>query len=232
MERTFLPVNCWAAEDIPSNKLIEGNPENMSNAELLSIIIGTGSDKENSVELARRILLTCNNKLSELAKKCNNPNNLTYMRGVGKQKTAKIIAALELGKRRQHEQATERPELKTAVRVYNMMAPIMRDLEKEEFWVLLMGQHFKLIKKFRLSQGGISEVSVDIRIIMKEAVLNNATVLAVCHNHPSGSLSPSKCDDDITFSLKKACDVMRIYLSDHVIITDGAYYSYREQGRI
>ena len=232
MERTFLPVNCWAAEDIPSNKLIEGNPENMSNAELLSIIIGTGSDKENSVELARRILLTCNNKLSELAKKCNNPNNLTYMRGVGKQKTAKIIAALELGKRRQHEQATERPDLCTPVRIYNMMHPIMADLEKEEFWVILMNQNWKLIKKFRLAQGGISEVSVDIRIIMKEAVLNNATVLAVCHNHPSGSLSPSKCDDDITNSLKKACDVMRIRLSDHVIITDGAYYSYREQGRI
>ena len=154
------------------------------------------------------------------------------MRGVGKQKTAKIIAALELGKRRQHEQATERPDLCTATRIYNMMAPIMQDLEKEEFWVLLMSHHFKLIKKFRLSQGGISEVSVDIRIIMKEAVLNNATVLAVCHNHPSGSLNPSKCDDDITFSLKKACDVMRIHLSDHVIITDGAYYSYREHGRI
>lgn len=232
MERTFLPVNCWAAEDIPSNKLIEGNPQNMSNAELLSIIIGTGSDKENSVELARRILLTCDNKLSELAKKCNNPNNLTYMRGVGKQKTAKIIAALELGKRRQHEQAIEKPDLSTAVRIYNMMHPIMADLEKEEFWVILMNHNWKLIKKFRLSQGGISETCVDVRIIIKEAVLNNATIIAVCHNHPSGSIKPSKCDDDLTNSIKKACEVMRIHFSDHVIVTDGAYYSYHENGRI
>lgn len=232
MERTFLPVSSWAAEDIPSNKLIEGNPENMSNAELLSIIIGTGSDKENSVDLARRILLNCGNSLSGLAKKCNNPNNITYIRGVGKQKAAKIIAALELGRRRQHEQATERPDLGTATRIYNMMFPIMQDLEKEEFWVILMNQHYKLIKKFRLSQGGISETCVDVRIIIKEAVLNNATVIAVCHNHPSGSTKPSKCDDDLTNSIKKACEVMRIHFADHVIVTDGAYYSYHENGRI
>lgn len=232
MEREFLPVNCWAAEDIPSNKLFEGNPEYMSNAELLSIIIGTGSDKENSVDLARRILAGCGNKLSGLAKKCNNPNTLTHIRGVGKQKAAKIMAALELGKRRLNEDPIENPDLGTAQRVYNMMRPVLCDLDVEEFWVLLMNQHYRLIKKFRLSIGGISEVSVDIRIIIKEACLANATIISVVHNHPSGHLTPSHADETLTMELKRACQLMRIHFCDHVIIVDGAYYSFREQGRI
>ena len=229
MERDFLPMSCWAAEDIPSNKLIDANPDNLSNAELLSIILGTGSDKENAVDLARRILLECNNNLCELSKKT--PKQLTHMRGVGKQKAAKIIAALELGKRRQSEMVNERPDMGTACRIYNHMHPIMQDLDVEEFWCLFLNQNYRLIRKFRLSRGGISEVSVDIRIIMREAVLSNTTILGVCHNHPSGSLTPSKHDDELTKHLKRACELMRIHFLDHIIITDGAYYSYREQGR-
>ena len=229
-ERTFLPVNCWAAEDIPSNKIIDANPENLSNAELLSIILGTGSDKETSVDLARRILMSCDNNLAELSKKT--PRQLTYMRGVGKQKAAKIIAAMELGKRRQNQILSEKPDLGTACRIYNHMHPIMQDLDVEEFWCLFINRNYKLIKKFRVSRGGLTETAVDIRIIMREAVVSNATILAVCHNHPSGNLIPSKCDDELTTSIKRACEVMRIYFLDHVIITDGAYYSYHEQGRI
>ncbi len=221
----------WAAEDIPTNKLIDANPENMSNAELLSIILGSGSDEENAVELARRILIECDNKLSVLSKK--SPKQLTYMRGVGKQKAAKVIAALILGKRRQLEDANSNmAELNTATRIYNHMAPLMQDLDVEEFWCLLINQNYRLINKIRISRGGISEVSVDIRIIMREAVSCNATVLAVCHNHPSGSIRPSKADDTITTQLKKACDIMRLHFLDHVIITDGHYYSYHEEGRI
>ena len=230
MKRDFLPVSCWAAEDIPSNKIIEANPANMSNAELLSIILGTGSDKETSVDLARRILQSCNNDLSELSKK--SAKQLTYMRGVGKQKAAKIMAALELGKRRQSQMANVKPEISSAVRIYNNMHPIMQDLDVEEFWCLFMNHNYKLIRKFRLSIGGLTETCVDIRIVIREAVMSNATVLAVCHNHPSGSLTPSKYDDVLTTSIKNACDIMRIYFLDHVIITDGAYYSYHEQGRI
>jgi DNA repair protein RadC len=111
------------------------------------------------------------------------------------------------------------------------MHPIMQDLDVEEFWCLFLNQNYRLIRKFRLSRGGISEVSVDIRIIMREAVLSNTTILGVCHNHPSGSLTPSKHDDELTKHLKRACELMRIHFLDHIIITDGAYYSYREQGR-
>jgi DNA repair protein RadC len=112
------------------------------------------------------------------------------------------------------------------------MHPVMQDLDVEEFWILLMNQNYRLIKKVRIAHGGISEVSVDIRIIIREAVLCNATILAVCHNHPSGSLRPSQADNDLTKSIQQACNVMRIKFMDHVIITDGNYYSYKEDGII
>ena len=106
----------------------------------------------------------------------------------------------------------------------------MQDLDVEEFWVLLLNQHYRLIKKVRISHGGITETAVDIRIIMKEAVLANTTILAVCHNHPSGNLKPSRQDDELTKSIKRACELMYIHFLDHVIITDGQYYSYHESG--
>ena len=112
------------------------------------------------------------------------------------------------------------------------MHPVLQDSDVEEFWILLMNQNHRLIKKMRISRGGISEVSVDVRIIIREAVLANATILAACHNHPSGSLKPSTMDDDLTRALQNACNLMRIHFLDHVIITDGAYYSYHEQGKI
>ena len=122
--------------------------------------------------------------------------------------------------------------MSSAVRVYNYMLPRMTSLETEEFWVLFLNQNSKLIQAKRVSSGGISEVLVDIRVIMKEAVLCNATAVIACHNHPSGSLRPSKHDDELTLSIKKACDVMRLRMIDHIIIVDGNYYSYREQGKL
>ena len=112
------------------------------------------------------------------------------------------------------------------------MHPKLQDLDVEEFWILLMNQHYRLIKEERVSRGGITETAVDVRIIMREAVLCNATILAVCHNHPSGSITPSKPDDQLTQSIKRACEVMRIHFLDHVILADGCYFSYRDQGKI
>jgi DNA repair protein RadC len=124
------------------------------------------------------------------------------------------------------------PDLCTATAIYNYMAPRMQDLQVEEAHVILMNQNYKLIKSVRISRGGITETAVDIRIIMKEAVMNNATILAFCHNQPSGNIYPSRYDDELTKAIKRACEVMRIHFSDHVIVTDGAYYSYHEQGKI
>jgi DNA repair protein RadC len=224
-----LNIKQWAEEDRPREKMEKLGTEALSDAELLAILIGKGSAKEDAVSLMKRILADCKNNLNTLGKM--SIRELCHYNGIGEAKAISILAACELGKRRQMESPEERPDLGTATRIYNHMHPVMQDLDVEEFWVLLMNQHYRLIKKIRISHGGITETAVDIRIIMKEAVLANATILAVCHNHPSGNLSPSSQDDHLTKDIKRACELMRIHFLDHVIITDGQYYSYHESGR-
>lgn len=223
-----LNINQWAEEDRPREKMMRQGADALSNAELLAILIGSGSAKESAVDLMKHVLNDCNNHLNTLGKMPI--HSLCNYNGIGEAKAISILAACELGKRRQLETAEERPDCGTATRIYNHMRPVMQDLDTEEFWILLMNQNFRLIKKLRIAHGGISEVSVDIRIIIREAVLCNATVLAVCHNHPSGNLRPSLADNDLTKSIMQACNVMRIKFMDHVIITDGSYYSYKEEG--
>ena len=224
-----LNINQWAEEDRPREKMAALGADHLTNAELLAILIGSGSQKESAVDLMKRLLADCNNNLNTLGKMTI--RELCDYKGIGEAKAISILAACELGKRRQAGSAEERPDLGTATLIYNHMRPKLQDLDVEEFWVLLLNQHYRLIKKVRISHGGITETSVDIRIVMKEAVLANCTILAVCHNHPSGNLSPSKADDELTRSLKRACELMLIHFLDHVIITDGQYYSYHEQGK-
>jgi len=225
-----LNINQWAEEDRPREKLERLGAQVLSDAELLAILVGSGSPKEDAVSLMKRILSDCRNNLNTLGKMTI--RELCQYNGVGPAKAITILAACELGKRRQMEKPEERPDLGTATRIYNHMRPVMQDLDVEEFWLLLMNQNFRLIKKLRISHGGITEVAVDIRILMKEALLAGATIMAVCHNHPSGSLRPSRADDNLTHSIQQACQVMRIHFLDHVIVTDGNYYSYHEQGKI
>ena len=158
--------------------------------------------------------------------------SLTEIEGIGENTAIKVMAAFELGKRRQQERAKMQESVSSAVQIYNIMRPIMMDLKHEEAYLLLMNQNFRLIKTVKLSQGGIAETSVDIRIAMKHAIMNNATVAALCHNHPSNNIKPSHDDDRLTERVKKACDIMRIRFLDHVIVTDGHYYSYHEEGRL
>lgn len=224
-----LNIKQWAEEDRPREKMEKLGTEALSDAELLAILIGKGSAKEDAVSLMKRILADCKNNLNTLGKM--SIRELCHYNGIGEAKAISILAACELGKRRQMESPEERPDLGTATRIYNHMHPVMQDLDVEEFWVLLMNQHYRLIKKIRISHGGITETAVDIRIIIREAVLANATILAVCHNHPSGNISPSRQDDELTRSIKRACELMRIHFLDHVIVTDGQYYSYHELGR-
>lgn len=225
-----LNINQWAAEDRPREKLMRLGPAALSDAELLAILVGSGSTKEDAVTLMKRILADCRNNLNTLGKLTI--SQLMQYNGVGEAKAITILAACEIGKRRQMESPEERPDLGTATRIYNHMHPVMQDLDVEEFWLLLMNQNYRLIKKVRISHGGITEVAVDIRIIMREAVLANATIMAVCHNHPSGSLHPSQQDNQLTANLQRACSVMRIHFLDHIIVTDGHYYSYHESGRV
>ena len=225
-----LNINQWAEEDRPREKLERLGAQALSDAELLAILVGSGSTKEDAVTLMKRILNDCHNNLNTLGKM--SIRDLCQYNGVGPAKAITIMAACELGKRRQHEKPEERPDLGTATRIYNHMHPTLQDLDVEEFWLLLLNQNYRLIREVKIAHGGISEVSVDIRVIMREAVLVNATIMAVCHNHPSGSLRPSQADNDLTRSIKQACDVMRIKFLDHVIVTDGNYFSYHESGRL
>jgi len=225
-----LNINQWAEEDRPREKMMALGAQALSDAELLAILVGSGSPQEDAVSLMKRILNDCNNNLNTLGKMTL--RQLCDYNGVGPAKAITILAACELGKRRQMEKPEERPDLGTATKIYNHMHPVLQDCDVEEFWLLLMNQNHRLIKKLRISHGGITEVSVDIRIIMREAVLANATIIAVCHNHPSGNLRPSQHDNDLTNQLQRACQLMRLHFMDHVIITDGNYFSYRETGRL
>lgn len=225
-----LSIADWAEEDRPREKLERLGAESLSNAELLAILIGSGTPQQSAVELMKTVLSTCNNNLNALGKM--SINDLEKFKGIGPAKAITILAACELGKRRARERAEEREDLGSATAIYNYMHPRMQDLDVEEFHILLMNQNLKLIKPVRISHGGLTETAVDIRVIMKEALLSNATVLAACHNHPSGNNRPSRQDDNITERMRKACDIMRVHFLDHVIITDGAYYSYREEGKL
>ena len=225
-----LSIKDWDEADMPREKLERLGAEALSNAELLAILIGSGSTKESAVDLMTRVMSDCNNNLNTLGKLTI--TDLMKYNGVGPAKAITILAACELGKRRQAEKPEERVKLDSALAIYKEMHPVMQDLDVEEGWVLLMNQNFKLIKKMCISRGGLTETAIDVRVIIKQAIMSNATVIALCHNHPSGGLRPSGADDSLTNKVKDACNLMRLFFLDHVIITDGGYYSYSEEGRV
>lgn len=230
MEKKKLTINKWAEEDRPREKLMNLGAEALSNAELLAILIGSGSPRESAVELMKRALADCENNLNTLGKL--SITDLTTYNGIGEAKAITILAACELGKRRQAADVAKRPNLNSATAIYSYMHLKLQDKDVEEAWILLMNQKLDLIEAKCISHGGITGTAIDVRIILKEALLKNATAIALCHNHPSGNPSPSKEDDSITISLKKAADTMRIHFIDHIVVADQRFYSYREEGRI
>lgn len=224
-----LTIANWAEDDQPREKLRDKGAQALSNAELLAILIGSGSPGVSAVELMQQVLNDCKNNLNTMGKM--SIRQLMDYKGIGEAKAITILAACELGNRRNAASPEERPKLETATNIYNEMISLMRDLDVEEFWALYLNQNYRLIKKVRIARGGISETIVDIRIIIREAVLCNATIMAVCHNHPSGSLTPSRSDNDLTRGIQRACELMHIRFMDHVIVTDGQYYSFHEVGK-
>lgn len=225
-----LAINKWAEEDRPREKLEALGPAALSDSELLAILIGSGNAEDSAVDLMRKILDHCNNNLNTLGKM--SIAELCQFKGIGPAKAITILAACELGKRRQASGIEERPEMSDVSKVYEYMHPRMQDLDTEEGWALFLNQKCRLIKAVRLSHGGISGTLIDVRIVMKEAVLCNATVMILCHNHPSNNMRPSRDDERLTDRMKKACDIMAINFLDHVIIGDGSYYSFREEGKL
>ena len=223
-----LSITQWALEDRPREKMMEKGAAALSDAELLAILIGSGNTEESAVELMRRLLLSCDNNLNSLAKweVCD----FSHFKGIGPAKSITVMAALELGKRRKQQDAKERVRITCSKDIYDIFQPIMCDLEREEFWVLLLNQAAKLIDKIRISMGGIDGTYADVRTILREALLQRATQIAVVHNHPSGNTRPSQQDKTLTEHIRKATETMNIHLIDHVIVCEEQFYSFADEG--
>ena len=225
-----ISINNWAEADRPREKLERLGANALSDAELLAILIGSGTANESAVDLMKRILKDCNNNLNTLGKL--SLHRLEEYKGIGPAKAITILAACELGKRRQRAKVEDAPLLNSAEAIYNYMHTTIQDLDIEEGWILMMKQNFRLIEAKRISIGGLTMAPIDSRLMMKEALMKNTTILAFCHNHPSGNTSPSHEDDLLTTRIRKACELLSIHFADHVVLTDGNYYSYREEGRL
>lgn len=225
-----LNINQWAEEDRPREKMMQRGAEALTDAELLGILIGSGSTDESAVSLMQRILATCDNNLNLLAKW--EVRDFARFKGMGPAKSITIMAALELGKRRNLQMQAERQQVRSSTDIYNLFHPLLCDLPTEEFWVLLLNQATKVIDKVRISRGGIDQTTADVRTILREALLKRATQIALVHNHPSGNTRPSNEDLRLTQAVQRAAATMNIHLIDHLVITDGGYYSFNDEGRL
>lgn len=225
MEQNF---SDFCMEERPQYKAYNNGYECLTNVELISMIIGTGTKR--NMEQARQIYNIMEQSLHKLGK--SRQEEIQVVQGIGDSKAHALYAAIELAKRYQLEKFRGAPDLGSSIAIYNYLHPLISNLDKEEFHLVLMNNNFRLIKEIKLSKGGITETVVDVRCIMKEVFINNATILAVVHNHPSNNPQPSKGDERITQMIAKACEIMNIFFMDHVIICDGCFYSFHDKGKL
>ena len=221
-----LTIKSWAIKDRPREKLILQGKSVLSDAELIAILIGSGTKKESAVELSKRILNSVGNNINNLA--ALTFEQLKEFKGIGEAKAVSIITALELGKRRHFEIVEQKPIIKSSKDVFNIAQPIIGELQHEEFWVLYLNNSNKVIAKEQLSKGGITATMVDVRLLFKKAVVIATVGVIVCHNHPSGKLTPSKSDELLTQKIKEAGQTLDIKLLDHLIITQKDYFSFAD----
>ena len=223
-----LTIRQLAEDDRPREKMIAKGAKALSDAELIAILIGSGNQEESAVTLAQRMLSTCAGDLSQLSKW--EVEEYSRFKGMGPAKSVSVMAALELGRRRKLQERMERPLITSSVDIYELFHPLLCDLPTEEFWVLLMNRSNRVIGKERISSGGIDQTTADVRTILREALLARATQIAVIHNHPSGNARPSQEDRRITERIKEAGRIMNIHLTDHLIVCDGRYFSFNDEG--
>ena len=225
---THFPIRNWSEDDRPREKLMLKGKEALSNAELIAILIGSGSRNESAVALSKRILASVDN-LNMLGKM--SISQLMNFKGIGEAKAITIVSALELGRRQRSEDALQfKNKITSSKVVFEIMQPIIGELPHEEFWVLFLNNSNKVISKSQLSKGGITGTIVDVRLVFKLALESGATGLILCHNHPSGNLNPSDADKEITMKLKLAGDSLDVKVLDHLINTETKYYSFVDEG--
>jgi len=231
MNKLKLRVKDWAEADRPREKILLKGINSLSDAELLAILIGSGSREETVVELAQRILASAENNLNLLGKFSVN-QLIANFKGIGEAKAVTIVAALELGKRRKASETIDRKKIVCSRDIYNYFYPLLCDLDHEEFWALFLDRGNKIIDRMRISQGGVSETAFDSKLLLKEAMLRLASGIVLCHNHPSGNIRPSRQDDQTTQKATAAGRLVDIAVLDHIIVGDGNYFSYADEGLI
>jgi DNA repair protein RadC len=228
MENSSISIKNWSEYDQPREKLMLKGKSVLSDAELIAILIGSGSRNESAVELSKKILASVGNNLNELGKL--NLSQLCNFKGIGEAKAISIIAAMELARRRRSEEVVELTKVTSSKIIFEIMQPIIGELPHEEFWVLYLNNANKVIAKNQLSKGGMTGTVVDVRIIFKSALESGAVGIVLCHNHPSGNLKPSEADKEITKKVKTAGKSLDIIVLDHIIVTQNGYYSFADEG--
>lgn len=228
ISNNYLRIKDLAEEDRPREKLLAKGISSLTDAELIAILIGTGSKNESAVDLGKKILGSVSHNLNELGKL--SIHDLMKMKGIGQAKAITILAALELGRRRKASEIIKKRKISQSRDVLEYFQPLLSDLHYEEFWVLLLNRSNRVVNKIKISQGGISGTVIDVRLILKKAIENDTSSIILCHNHPSGNLEPSESDKKITLKLQKAGQLMDIQVIDHVIISDNNYFSFADEG--
>ena len=224
-------IKNWAEEDRPREKLMQIGKKILTNAELLAISICSGSRNESAVQLAQRILNSVNNNINELSSLTYN-DLMNRFKGIGEAKAINIVASLELGNRRKSNQE-DRPIVSSPQQAYEVLFSDLADLEYESFWLILLSNSQRLIKKVCISEGGWSESSVDLKKVFKSALENNSPKVILAHNHPSGNITPSHSDKALTERINSAGKILSVQIIDHVIFgKEGDYFSFAENGLI
>ncbi|MBS9461722.1 DNA repair protein RadC [Flagellimonas sp. HMM57] len=221
-------IKNWADDDKPREKLVQKGRSALSDAELIAILIGSGNKEESAVQLSKRILASVNHNLNELGKL--SVNQLMHFKGIGEAKAVTIAAALEMGRRRRGEEGEKVSKVCSSKDVFELLHPLVGDLEHEEFWVVYLNNSNKVIHKSQLSKGGITGTLVDVRLVMKRALELGAVGIILAHNHPSGTVRPSSADKQITQKLKMASEALDIKILDHLILAEQDYFSFADQG--
>ncbi|SHG08039.1 DNA repair protein RadC [Arenibacter palladensis] len=220
-------IKNWSDDDKPREKLVQKGKSVLSDAELIAILIGSGSRNESAVELAKRILASANNNLNELGKL--SIKQLMQFKGIGEAKAVSIAAALEIGRRRRGEEAQKITKIISSKNVFELLQPKMGELPHEEFWIVFLNNSNAVLQAGQLSKGGITGTLVDVRLVLKQALELGAVGLILAHNHPSGTLKPSEADKQITKKLKVASEALDIKVLDHIIITQKEYFSFADE---
>lgn len=229
-EQNSRAITAWAEEDRPREKMLLKGKQALSDAELLAILIGSGTVGESAVAVAQGILASVGFNLHELGKR--SLPDLKKFKGIGEAKAITIAAALELGRRRQLSDLRERPRISHSRDAFNTIAPLLTDLQHEEFWLLLLNKANEVFARQQLSTGGMSGTVVDIKMVLKAAIEAGAAAFIAIHNHPSGNLQPSQADIELTRKLKQSGAVIDMPLLDHLIVSDRGYYSFADEGNL